>query len=305
MDPSLQDNVLIPDNFFEYIYHVGCYFNMHSIIELGSIAGGKKCQLGSTNGILHSRESFGHALSRAERIRSDKASICCSQAKVESTPRCSVLDRNRARSKKGTKVFPNEVKRNKSPRHSHQSVLKEWCPQRHKKSNTQEVRSRHVLCPRLFSKIIGKWVGILMQHQAAAAHNQSNQNQMINQQVRERISGLLHALHEGAQLTNSTTILWTQLREYGKTATCPNFNSNHQLPSSDDVVVTIQSPKILIEHTHTNVSFHDDYWLAQLGRCRHTAEAVMERKLQKASGAWLGQLEFGLEFTERAHQFNL
>ena len=40
VDPSCQDNVLIPDNFFEY--HVGCYFNMHSIIASGLIAGGKK-----------------------------------------------------------------------------------------------------------------------------------------------------------------------------------------------------------------------------------------------------------------------
>ena len=41
MDPSLQDNVLIPDNFFEYIYHVGCYFNLHSIITSRLIGGGK------------------------------------------------------------------------------------------------------------------------------------------------------------------------------------------------------------------------------------------------------------------------
>ena len=42
MDPSLQDNdVLIPDNFFEYIDHTGCYFNKHSIISSGLIAGSK------------------------------------------------------------------------------------------------------------------------------------------------------------------------------------------------------------------------------------------------------------------------
>ena len=40
MDPSLQDHVLVPDNFFELIFHVGCYFNMHSIIASGLIAGG-------------------------------------------------------------------------------------------------------------------------------------------------------------------------------------------------------------------------------------------------------------------------
>ena len=83
VDPSLQDNVLIRDNFFGYIYHVGCYFNTHSIIESGLIAGGKKRQPGSTSGILYSRASFGHA-SQEERILCDRA---------PSTPRCSVLDR--------------------------------------------------------------------------------------------------------------------------------------------------------------------------------------------------------------------
>ena len=27
IDPSLQDNVVIPDGFFKYIYHVGCAIN--------------------------------------------------------------------------------------------------------------------------------------------------------------------------------------------------------------------------------------------------------------------------------------
>ena len=41
IDPSLQDNVLIPNNFFEYIYHVGCAVNLHSITNSGLIAGGQ------------------------------------------------------------------------------------------------------------------------------------------------------------------------------------------------------------------------------------------------------------------------
>ena len=39
--PSLQDNVLIPDDFFKYIYHVGCAINLHSIIDSGLIPGGQ------------------------------------------------------------------------------------------------------------------------------------------------------------------------------------------------------------------------------------------------------------------------
>ena len=38
-DPLLQDNVLIPDDFFEYIDHIGCAVNVHSITNSGLIAG--------------------------------------------------------------------------------------------------------------------------------------------------------------------------------------------------------------------------------------------------------------------------
>ena len=41
VDPSLQDNVLIPNDFFEYIYHIGCAINLHSITNSGLIAGGQ------------------------------------------------------------------------------------------------------------------------------------------------------------------------------------------------------------------------------------------------------------------------
>ena len=41
IDPSLQDNVLIPNNFFEYIYHIGCAVNLHSITNSGLIAKGQ------------------------------------------------------------------------------------------------------------------------------------------------------------------------------------------------------------------------------------------------------------------------
>ena len=37
--PSSQDNVLIPDDFFTYIYHFGCAINLHSIVNSGLIPG--------------------------------------------------------------------------------------------------------------------------------------------------------------------------------------------------------------------------------------------------------------------------
>ena len=41
IDPSLQDNLLIPNNFFEYIYNIGCLVNLHSITNSGLIPGGQ------------------------------------------------------------------------------------------------------------------------------------------------------------------------------------------------------------------------------------------------------------------------
>ena len=41
IDPTLQDNVLIGTGIFPYIYHVGCTFNLHSIINNGLVLGGQ------------------------------------------------------------------------------------------------------------------------------------------------------------------------------------------------------------------------------------------------------------------------
>ena len=40
-DPALQDNVLIPNNFFEYICQIGCSVSLHSITNSGLIVGGQ------------------------------------------------------------------------------------------------------------------------------------------------------------------------------------------------------------------------------------------------------------------------
>ena len=52
-DPSLQDNVLIPNDFFEYINHIGCAINLHSIINSGLIPAGRPKFEQKTDGILH------------------------------------------------------------------------------------------------------------------------------------------------------------------------------------------------------------------------------------------------------------
>ena len=39
IDPTSQDNVVIGTGIFHYIYHIGCAFNLHSIINNGLIPG--------------------------------------------------------------------------------------------------------------------------------------------------------------------------------------------------------------------------------------------------------------------------
>ena len=41
IDPTLHDNVLILDSFFEYTYHFGCAISLHSITNSGLITGGQ------------------------------------------------------------------------------------------------------------------------------------------------------------------------------------------------------------------------------------------------------------------------
>ena len=42
IDPTVQDNVVILDGLFMYIYHVGCAIKLHSIINSELIPGGQK-----------------------------------------------------------------------------------------------------------------------------------------------------------------------------------------------------------------------------------------------------------------------
>ena len=41
IEPSFQDNVVIPSNFFQHICHIGCAFNLHFISNSGVVLGGQ------------------------------------------------------------------------------------------------------------------------------------------------------------------------------------------------------------------------------------------------------------------------
>ena len=48
IDPSLQGNVVIQSGFFPHIYHIGCAFNLHTIINNGLIPGGQNSSKSQT-----------------------------------------------------------------------------------------------------------------------------------------------------------------------------------------------------------------------------------------------------------------
>ena len=64
IDPSLQNNVLIPDKFFDYIYHIGYAINSHSTMNSGLIPRAKFKQ-GKTDSILYGCESHGQGTQRS------------------------------------------------------------------------------------------------------------------------------------------------------------------------------------------------------------------------------------------------
>ena len=49
INPTWQDNVLLPSDFAEYVYHVGSSHDMHCIIRSGLISGGKDIEKGVTD----------------------------------------------------------------------------------------------------------------------------------------------------------------------------------------------------------------------------------------------------------------
>ena len=65
IDPSLQDNVLIPNDSFKYIYHVGCAINLHSIMNSGLIPGGQNLSKRQTVFILSACESYEQGTQRS------------------------------------------------------------------------------------------------------------------------------------------------------------------------------------------------------------------------------------------------
>ena len=93
VDPTLQDNVLLPDDFADYICHIGNAHEMHSIIQCGLIPGGK-------------------------RVKRDRQSV--------SSRKNSIVVQFEARSEERIAVLSNAIPRSRSFQHTACYVLRKW-----------------------------------------------------------------------------------------------------------------------------------------------------------------------------------
>ena len=99
IDPSLQDNVLIPNDFFEYIYHIGCANNLHSITNSGLIPGGQNLSKRQTV-FLYVCGSYEQRTQRSgQNLPGCTASCMVPTVKVEETSKHGVLGRHKTCSK--------------------------------------------------------------------------------------------------------------------------------------------------------------------------------------------------------------
>ena len=94
IDPARQDNVLIPDNFFKYIYHIGCAISLHSIKNSGLIAQGQNSSRERLTVFFTAVNTMNKNHQDPHRLDSDQTTSCIAQAEeVEKTPGYGVLGR--------------------------------------------------------------------------------------------------------------------------------------------------------------------------------------------------------------------
>ena len=84
MDPSLQDNVLLPSDFAGHIYHVGSSHDLRSIIQSGLIPGGKDVKKGR-RAVFFSAENpmfIDHYRERDHDVTQPRIAVCKHNCKI-------------------------------------------------------------------------------------------------------------------------------------------------------------------------------------------------------------------------------
>ena len=93
IDPTLQDNVLIPNDFFEYIHHIGCAVNLHSITNSGLIAGGQNSSRDRQTVFCTAVNTMHKNHKDPQELNLTKPHLAAYEKKVEKAPRYGVRGR--------------------------------------------------------------------------------------------------------------------------------------------------------------------------------------------------------------------
>ena len=109
IDPTLQDKVLIPNNFFEYIYHIGCAVSLNSITYSGLIAGGQNSSRERQTVFFTAVNPMKKDHKDPQKLDLTKTTSCIVQAKVEKAPGYGVLGRYSACSTERIVVLSNKM----------------------------------------------------------------------------------------------------------------------------------------------------------------------------------------------------
>ena len=153
IDPTLQDNVLIPNNFVEYIYHIGCAVNSHSITNSGLIAGGQNSSRDRQTLFFTAANPMNQNFFDPQELDLTKPSSCIVREEVEKAPRYGVLGRYTACSTERIEVLSNKiVTQSSSTIHSQHILSRKQLWWNLKKSYTR----RYYVSPRPPPKIFYK-----------------------------------------------------------------------------------------------------------------------------------------------------
>ena len=155
VDPSLQDSVLNHHNFLEFIYHVECYFKIHSIIASGLIAGRKNSGRDRKTVLFSAVNPLRIITNRKSSILESHDWLLTSKRGRYIKMQCigSILD---VLSEWDWHISKQGQTRSFSTALCRRSALKKWCSWRQKKSFTLNLRSHHVWRLWLLLKLIGK-----------------------------------------------------------------------------------------------------------------------------------------------------
>ena len=123
IDPTLQDNVIIPDGFFKYICHVGCAIKLHSIINSGLTPGGQT---------LSNRQTvFFLPVDPMDKNHKDPDTIDLNAPRhaqhmhknMEETSEHGILGRHQSCSEERTEILSNSIERYHSTRNTPKLIV--------------------------------------------------------------------------------------------------------------------------------------------------------------------------------------